>query len=130
MLISLAEQHLVLLKTVVGEEMNKKLIINSFPLKRRICSFMEDSRVKELYVERHNSKDFIGNIYKAKVSRSFTRYTSCFVNIGTDRFCFFYRDDVVEPGRKSNRKDPREAPKQYTNSKYSKDGQEILVQGG
>ena len=88
---------------------------------------MEDSRVKELYVERHSSKDLVGNIYKAQVSRVLPGIQAAFINIGTDRSAFLYRDDVVIPGE-SPRRDPREAPNKIPIQNILKDGQEILVQ--
>ena len=88
--------------------MEKKLIINSLPSETRIA-LTENNRVRELYVERHTSKGLIGNIYKAKVSRVLPGIQAAFVNIGTDRSAFLYRDDVVVPTQ-SNKRDPRENP--------------------
>ena len=106
--------------------MNKKLIVNSLPSETRIA-LMEENRVREIYIERHNSKGLIGNIFKAKVSRVLPGIQAAFVNIGTDRSAFLYRDDVIEPGG-SNRKDPRENPNKTPIQHILKDGQEILVQ--
>ncbi len=106
--------------------MNKKLIVNSLPSETRIA-LLEENRVREIYIERHNSKGLIGNIYKAKVSRVLPGIQAAFVNIGTDRSAFLYRDDVVEPSA-TNRKDPRENPNKTPIQHILKDGQEILVQ--
>ena len=106
--------------------MEKKLIINSLPSETRIA-LTENNRVRELYVERHTSKGLIGNIYKAKVSRVLPGIQAAFVNIGTDRSAFLYRDDVVVPTQ-SNKRDPRENPNKTPIQHILKDGQEILVQ--
>ena len=106
--------------------MEKKLIINSLPSETRIA-LTENNRVRELYVERHTSKGLIGNIYKAKVSRVLPGIQAAFVNIGTDRSAFLYRDDAVVPTQ-SNKRDPRENPNKTPIQHILKDGQEILVQ--
>lgn len=106
--------------------MNKKLIVNSVPSETRIA-LLEQNRVRELYIERQSSKGLVGNIYKGKISRVLPGIQAAFVNIGTDRSAFLYRDDVVEVGRQLNR-DPRESPNQVPIQHILKDGQEILVQ--
>ena len=83
----LVGQPIVSSKTWESEVLNKKLIVNSLPSETRIA-LLEENRVRELYVERHNSKDLVGNIYKAKVSRVLPGIQAAFVNIGTDRSAF------------------------------------------
>ncbi len=62
---------------------------------------LDNKVVTELYVDRAKSKDFVGNIYKAKVVKVLPGMQAAFMDIGMDRAAFMHVSDLcieAEPG--------------------------------
>lgn len=113
---------------------SKKLIINASASETRI-GLLEENRLVDLYVERHNKRGMVGNIYKAKVSRVLPGMQSAFVNIGADRSAFLYGGDVMDAthveslkSKLQNHQDPRELSNRTPIERVLREGQEICVQ--
>ncbi len=56
---------------------------------------MEDETIVELFIERRDSRDSTGNIYKGRVQRVLPGMQAAFVDIGLHQAAFIYVDDVV-----------------------------------
>jgi len=125
--------------------MYKQLIINVSEHETRVA-LLEDGTIAELYIDRGDDSNIVGNVYKGKVLRVLPGMQAAFVNIGLSQAAFIYVDDVFcddfgEYERLFNVESEidDEDPENETGHKYSKrrdfnieelicEGQEILVQ--
>jgi len=73
--------------------MYKQLIINVSEHETRVA-LLEDGTIAELYVDRGDDSNIVGNIYKGKVLRVLPGMQAAFVNIGLNQAAFIYVDDV------------------------------------
>jgi ribonuclease G len=73
--------------------MYKQLIINVTEHETRVAH-LEDGNIAELYVDRGNDSDIVGNIYKGRVRRVLPGMQAAFVDIGLNQAAFIYVDDV------------------------------------
>lgn len=69
------------------------LIINCRPYETRVA-LIEDGRLAELYIERKNSQDILGNIYKGRVVRVLPGIQAAFVDIGLNKTGFLCAQDL------------------------------------
>ncbi len=95
--------------------MPAQLIINSRPYETRVA-LLEDGRLAELYIERHNFQDILGNIYKGKVVRVLPGIQAAFIDIGIERTGFLGIQDIASHQNQSRIED------------FIYEGQEIVVQ--
>ncbi len=72
----------------------KQLIVNHCLAETRIA-LMEKERVAELFIERHNDRALVGNIYKGSILRVLPGMQSSFVDVGELRSGFLYVTDVL-----------------------------------
>ena len=125
--------------------MYKQLIINVSEHETRVA-LLEDGTIAELYIDRGDDSNIVGNVYKGKVLRVLPGMQAAFVNIGLSQAAFIYVDDVFcddfgEYERLFNVESEidDEDPENEPGHKYSKrrdfnieelicEGQEILVQ--
>jgi len=75
--------------------MNKKMLVESDPHETRIA-LLEDDRLTELFIERHEQLGVVGNIYKGRVNRVLPGMQAAFVDIGLERDAFLYVNEVTE----------------------------------
>ncbi len=73
--------------------MYKQLIINVTEHETRVAH-LEDGTIAELYVDRGDDSDIVGNIYKGKVRRVLPGMQAAFVDIGLNQAAFIYVDDI------------------------------------
>ena len=73
--------------------MYKQLIINVAQHETRVA-LLEDGTIAELYVDRGDDSNIVGNVYKGKVLRVLPGMQAAFVNIGLNQAAFIYVDDV------------------------------------
>jgi len=73
--------------------MYKQLIINVADHETRVA-LLEDGTIAELYVDRGDDSNIVGNVYKGKVLRVLPGMQAAFVNIGLSQAAFIYVDDV------------------------------------
>ena len=73
--------------------MYKQLIINVAQHETRVA-LLEDGTIAELYVDRGDDSNIVGNVYKGKGLRVLPGMQAAFVNIGLNQAAFIYVDDV------------------------------------
>jgi ribonuclease G len=76
--------------------MSKKMLIECDPHETRVA-ILEQDRLTELFIERHQQLGIVGNIYKGRVSRVLPGMQAAFVDIGLDRDAFLYVSEVLDP---------------------------------
>jgi len=72
----------------------KEFVINVAPLETRIA-LLEDKRLVELSVERHESRSLVGNIYKGRVDSIVPGIQAAFIDIGFEKNGFLYVTDIA-----------------------------------
>lgn len=73
----------------------KELIINVAPLETRIA-LLEDKRLTELTIERHENRSLVGNIYKGRVDSVVPGIQAAFIDIGFEKNGFLYVSDIAD----------------------------------
>ncbi len=76
--------------------MNKKMLVESGPHETRVA-ILEQDRLAELFIERHQQLGVVGNVYQGRVNRVLPGMQAAFVDIGLDRDAFLYVSEVVDP---------------------------------
>ncbi len=74
--------------------MHRKLVINEAAHENRVA-LLEDGNIVELFIERGDESDIVGNIYKGRVQRVLPGIQAAFVDIGLQQAAFIYVDDVL-----------------------------------
>jgi ribonuclease G len=72
----------------------KEFIINVEPLETRIA-FIEEKRLTELLIDRHESRSVVGNVYKGRVDSIVPGIQAAFVDIGFEKNGFLYVSDIA-----------------------------------
>lgn len=104
--------------------MSDEILVNVGPTETR-DALIENGVLQEVYIERAQSKGYVGNIYKGKVVRVLPGMQAAFVDIGQERAGFIHVADLAPRGedgletRLSENADIRN---------YLREGQELLVQ--
>ncbi len=108
-----------------------EIIVNVHPLEKRVA-VLEDGRLVELFVERKDKQNIVGNIYKGIVKDVLPGMGAAFIDIGLERTAFLHYSDIVldfldiyeneTPHPKLNPKDSSQI------ANLLKSGQEIVVQ--
>ncbi|HNX37968.1 MAG TPA: Rne/Rng family ribonuclease [Candidatus Cloacimonadota bacterium] len=113
------------------DSFNTEIIVNVHPLEKRVA-VLEDNRLVELFVERQDKQNPVGNIYKGIVKDVLPGMGAAFVDIGLDRTAFLHYSDIVqdfldvfEHDKPLKRLNPTDSSQI---SKLLKSGQEIVVQ--
>ncbi|MBN2307613.1 MAG: Rne/Rng family ribonuclease [Candidatus Hydrogenedentes bacterium] len=114
----------------------KQFVINVAPLETRIA-LLEDKRLIELQIERHESRSVVGNIYKGRVDSVVPGIQAAFIDIGFEKNGFLYVSDIAgvegtgdfvfEEGTVKPRGRARRSRPQRIDSLLKK-GQHIMVQ--
>jgi len=110
---------------------NTEIIVNVHPLEKRVA-VLEDNRLVELFIEKRDKQNIVGNIYKGYVKDVLPGMGAAFIDIGLERTAFLHYSDIVldfldvyEHEKPGKRLHPSESSK-ITN--LLKPGQEIVVQ--
>ncbi len=74
--------------------MRKEMLINSSQSEECRIAIIEDGRLEELYIERANQDNFVGNIYKGKIVNLEPAIQAVFVDFGVGRNGFLHISDV------------------------------------
>ena len=67
--------------------MTAEILIDTTPMETRVA-LVEQGLLQEFYIERHNRKGPVGNIYMGKVVRVMPGMQAAFVDIGLERAGF------------------------------------------
>ncbi len=135
-----------------NQKMKKEMLINASQTEECRIAIIEEGRLEELYVERANQDNYVGNIYKGKVVNLEPGIQAAFVDFGVGRNGFLHISDV-EPSyfrqggydpeemkqreRDEDRRNPRQQKRQFSNGRprikppiqeLFQRGDEILVQ--
>nr|MDK2851647.1 ribonuclease [Candidatus Cloacimonadota bacterium] len=110
---------------------NTEIIVNVHPLEKRVA-VLEDNRLVELFVERKDHQNPVGNIYKGIVKDVLPGMGAAFIEIGLERTAFLHYSDIVldfldtfEEDKPRKRLNPSDSSQI---NKLLKPGQEIVVQ--
>jgi len=76
------------------ESILTEIIINVHPLEKRVA-VLEDNRLVELFVEKKDQQNPVGNIYKGIVKDVLPGMGAAFVEIGLERTAFLHYSDIV-----------------------------------
>lgn len=113
------------------ERISTEIIINVHPLEKRVA-VLEDNRLVELFVEKKDQQNPVGNIYKGIVKDVLPGMGAAFIEVGLDRTAFLHYSDIVldfldlfEREKPVKRLNPTDSS-QIVN--LLKPGQEIVVQ--
>ncbi len=113
------------------DNLNTEIIVNVHPLEKRVA-VIEENRLVELFVERKDKQNPVGNIYKGIVKDVLPGMGAAFVDIGLERTAFLHYSDIVldfldvfEHDKPMKRLNPSDSS-QISN--LLKSGQEIVVQ--
>jgi len=74
--------------------MSEELLINFAPTETRVA-LIENGVLQEVYIERTQSKGFVGHIFKGKVVRVLPGMQAAFVDIGLERAGFIHAADIA-----------------------------------
>ncbi|MCB5271557.1 MAG: Rne/Rng family ribonuclease [Candidatus Cloacimonetes bacterium] len=110
---------------------NTEIIVNVHPLEKRVA-ILEDNRLVELFVERKDHQNPVGNIYKGIVKDVLPGMGAAFIEIGLERTAFLHYSDIVldfldiyEDDKPRKRVNPSDSSQI---GRLLKPGQEIVVQ--
>ena len=73
--------------------MPKEILISDDEYETR-CAIIEDGDLSEIYVERKDDEDTLGNIYKGRVENVLPGMQSAFVEIGLEKHAFLHISDI------------------------------------
>jgi ribonuclease G len=112
--------------------MSDSILINRTFNETRIA-FLKNDKIFELYVERTTRPKFVGNIYKARVSKVIPGMQAAFVDYGEDRAGFISAEDVYNDEFENiflEQEDEIQKNKfnNYLIQDILREGQEILIQ--
>jgi len=74
--------------------MHKEIYINVTQHEKRVAILI-DKKIEEFYIERPESVNLVGNVYKGKVESVLPGMGAAFVNLGLEKNGFLYVSDVV-----------------------------------
>lgn len=111
--------------------MTKELVVSEDEYEVRVA-LLEDGRCVELFVERKDSDQILGNIYKGRVNSILPGMQAAFVDIGTEKNAFLHVSDlqthINEYGEIERNVDPSGRRVRVPIENILKKGQELLVQ--
>ncbi len=73
--------------------MSEEILINVTPMETRVA-LIENGLLQELFVERHNHRGNVGDIFIGKVVRVMPGMEAAFVDIGLERAAFIHNTDI------------------------------------
>ena len=73
-----------------------KILINVEGNERRIA-IIKNKALEELSVERSDTEQIVGNVYKARVENVVSGMQAAFVDIGLEKNGFLHQSDIIDP---------------------------------
>ncbi|MFC1678877.1 ribonuclease E/G [Elusimicrobiota bacterium] len=92
----------------------REMFVNTSFEETRVA-IVENDRLVEILLERRNSENIVGNIYKGKVENVLPGISSAFIDIGFEKNAYLYISDVLGDARKPI-------------DQVLKKGQEVMIQ--
>ena len=104
--------------------MSEEILINVTLMETRVA-LIENGLLQEIFIERHNKRGYVGDVFRGKVVRVMPGMEAAFVDIGLDRAAFIHNSDIsVIDADGFEVRDEIPAPIQET----LREGQDIVVQ--
>lgn len=75
--------------------MNEEILINVTAMETRVA-LIEDGLLQEIFIERHNHRGHVGDIFYGKVIRVMPGMEAAFVDIGLEKAAFIHATDIAE----------------------------------
>ena len=116
--------------------MSREIYINVEQHEKRVV-VLDNKKIEEFYIERADTVNLVGNVYKGKVESVLPGIEAAFVNIGLEKNGFLYVTDVEKDVSDFDRllddegtehHDKREGEKRQSIAAMLKKGDEVLVQ--
>ncbi len=104
--------------------MSDEILVNVGPTETR-DALIENGVLQEVYIERAQSRGFVGNIYKGKVIRVLPGMQAAFVDIGQDKAGFIHVADLAPRNEEGVE---QRVGEQSDIRSFLREGQELLVQ--
>ena len=73
--------------------MSKEILINVSPMETRVA-LIENGLLQEIFIERHNNRGHVGDVFVGKVARVMPGMAAAFVDVGLDRAAFLHAADI------------------------------------
>lgn len=73
--------------------MSEEILINVTLMETRVA-LIENGLLQEIFIERHNSRGHVGDVFRGKVVRVMPGMEAAFVDIGLDRAAFIHASDI------------------------------------
>jgi ribonuclease G len=104
--------------------MSEEILINVTLMETRVA-LIENGLLQEIFIERHNKRGYVGDVFRGKVVRVMPGMEAAFVDIGLDRAAFIHNSDISAIDADGYEvRDEIPAPIQET----LREGQDIVVQ--
>ncbi|MBE8233719.1 MAG: Rne/Rng family ribonuclease, partial [Endozoicomonadaceae bacterium] len=75
--------------------MNEEILVNVTEMESRVA-LVDHGILQEVYIERHNKRGLVGNIYKGRVVKIMPGMQAAFIDIGLERTAFIHERDVAK----------------------------------
>ena len=104
--------------------MSEEILINVTLMETRVA-LIENGLLQEIFIERHNRRGHVGDVFRGKVARVMPGMEAAFVDIGLERAAFIHNSDIAAIGADGFEvRDELPNPIQET----LREGQDIVVQ--
>ena len=74
--------------------MSEEILINVTLMETRVA-LIENGLLQEVFIERHNKRGHVGDIFRGQVVRVMPGMEAAFVDIGLERAAFIHNSDIV-----------------------------------
>ena len=74
--------------------MSEEILINVTLMETRVA-LLENGLLQEIFIERHNRRGYVGDIFRGRVARVMPGMEAAFVDIGLDRAAFIHNSDIA-----------------------------------
>lgn len=74
--------------------MSEEILINVTPMETRVA-LIDNGLLQEIFIERHNNRGHVGDIFQGKVVRVMPGMEAAFVDIGLDKAAFIHASDIA-----------------------------------
>lgn len=73
--------------------MSEEILINVTLMETRVA-LIENGLLQEIFIERHNKRGHVGDVFRGKVARVMPGMEAAFVDIGLERAAFLHNSDI------------------------------------
>ena len=73
--------------------MSEEILINVTLMETRVA-LIENGLLQEIFIERHNNRGHVGDVFRGQVARVMPGMEAAFVDIGLDKAAFLHASDI------------------------------------